>query len=193
MASLLHTTDNTRAVLPGTWRFIRSDAPANLDEGDIAWLREHDVRTVVDLREPWELEKKPCRLRELPDFTYHNLPVTGGNRVPDTPAEVGPWYLSTLDDQMRRILDTMEQAQTNVIFFCAAGKDRTGIVSALLQHRAGLSREEIIADYLLTAENMRERIAGYVKRNPQWDIVVLTPQRWYMEQLLDGLADRGWA
>ena len=57
----------------------------------------------------------------------------------------------------------------------------------------GLSREEIIADYLLTAENMRERIAGYVKRNPHWDIVVLTPQRWYMEQLLDGLAERGWA
>ena len=192
MASLLRTTDNTRQVLPGSDRYIRSDAPSKLDDADIAWLREHNVCTVVDLREPWELEKKPCRLKELPDFTYHNLPVTGGNHVPATPDDVSPWYLSTLDDQMHRILDTMEQAQTNVIFFCAAGKDRTGVVAAQLQRRAGLDDEAIIADYLLTAENMRERIAGYVQRNPHWDIVVLTPQRRYMVEFLAGMRARGW-
>ena len=192
MASLLRTTDNTRQVLPGSYRYIRSDAPADLDEADIQWLREYNVRTVVDLREPRELERKPCGLRALPDFIYHHLPVTGGNQVPPTPDDVSRWYLSTLDDQMERILSTIEQAQTNVIFFCAAGKDRTGIVAAQLQRRAGLDDETIIADYLLTAENLRQRIAGYVQRNPQWDITVLTPQRRYMVEFLAGMRRRGW-
>ena len=191
MASLLKTTDNTRAILPDSLRYIRSDAPAALNEADIAWLRENNVRTVVDLREGRELERKPCALRQLPDFTYHHLPVTGGNQVPATPDDVSPWYLSTLDDQMEKILRPIQTAGTNVIYFCAAGKDRTGIVTALLLLQAGASDEQIIEDYLLTAVNMRQRIAGYVERNPQWDSEVLTPQRRYMVEFLAGVRRLG--
>lgn len=191
MASLLKTTDNTRAILPDSLRYIRSDAPAALNDADIAWLRENNVRTVVDLREGRELERKPCVLRRLPDFTYHHLPVTGGNQVPATPDDVSPWYLSTLDGQMEKILRTIQTAGTNVIYFCAAGKDRTGIVTALLLLQAGVPDEQIIDDYLLTAVNMRQRIAGYVERNPQWDIEVLTPQRRYMVEFLAGVRRMG--
>jgi protein tyrosine/serine phosphatase len=41
-----------------------------------------------------------------------------------------------------------------VVLHCAAGKDRTGVVTALLLSLLGADREEIVADYLATARNM---------------------------------------
>ena len=50
MKSLLHYTKNTRAILPDSLRFIRSDLPARLDDEDIRFLLDNAVTTAVDLR-----------------------------------------------------------------------------------------------------------------------------------------------
>lgn len=78
MSSLLESTRNTRALPTGTNRYIRSDFPENLTDKEIRWLLENDITTIVDLRSPEEIARKPCGLGKQNGFRYFHLPVTGG-------------------------------------------------------------------------------------------------------------------
>ena len=62
MSSLLSSTVNTRAVLPGSLRILRSDAPVAPTEADIQWLLTHGVTTLIDLRTEVECARRPCPL-----------------------------------------------------------------------------------------------------------------------------------
>ena len=86
----------------------------------------------------------------------------------------------------------IDSAATGVMFFCAAGKDRTGVVSALLQRRAGMPREAIVADYALSGTNLREFLAAFGRQRPEIDPAVYTPQPAYMEAFLDMLDASPW-
>ena len=112
------------------------------------------------------------------------MPVTGGNAMPDSVEDVPHAYLRMVDDQMARIVQTIAEADAGVLFFCTAGKDRTGVVSALLQRRAGLSDDEIIANYVLSGENVRERLEAFGKQHPEIDPAIYTPSAVHMERFL---------
>ncbi len=185
MASLLQSTDNTRQVLPGSFRYLRSDAPTAPTEADTAFLLAHGVTLLIDLRSAEEIQRKPCPLANHPAFDYRHMPVTGGNAMPDSPEAVPLSYLRMADTQMERILKTITSAASYVMFFCTAGKDRTGVVSALLQRQAGMTREEITADYVLSGENLRERFAAFMETHPEIDTAIYTPAAEYMERFLD--------
>ncbi len=90
-----------------------------------------------------------------------------------------------VDDVMREIITTIEAAQTNVLYFCTAGKDRTGVVSALLLSRMGARRDAIIKDYMQSADNLEDALRAYVNEHPAVDINIITPQESYMEDFLN--------
>ncbi len=190
MSSLLATTANTRQVLPGSFRYLRSDAPIAPSDGDVAFLCRHGVTTLIDLRPDAERSRRPCPLAAHPSFTYHALPVTGGNAMPASAADVPYSYLHMVDGQMDRILRTITEAQTNVMFFCTAGKDRTGVVAALLQRQAGLSRSCIVADYVRSAAHLLERFAAFQASHPEIDPAIYTPCTHFMAQFLDLLDEK---
>lgn len=184
MASLLKSTLNTR-FLPGSGeRFIRSDAPLNLTEEEICWLEERNIRTLVDLRSDEEVHRKPCPLALRNGFLYHHLPVTGGGDTPRNREHLHQVYAGMVDGQMERILDVILQAETRVMYFCTAGKDRTGVVSALLMKRLGCPEKEIIADYMQSKENLMGMLEGYAAANPQVDLEIIVPKEENMERLL---------
>lgn len=187
MPPIFASCRNTRPLLPDSWRFVRSDVPTAVSEEERRWMLERGLRTVVDLRQPPERRQKPCPLEEDARFVYRCMPVTGGSAVPACPQEVPLSYLRMADAQMERILDTIWNAEGGVLFFCNAGKDRTGVVSALLLRRAGRSREEILRDYMQSAENLREMLEAYAHRTGA-DIRVIMPQPEYMETFLDAAA-----
>lgn len=184
MASLLKSTRNTRPVLPGSLRFLRSDVPVRLTVEEIDWLLTNQIRTVVDLRTAEESRQKPCPLASDARFAYHHLPVTGGNAVPSCTDAVAESYIRMVDSQMQHIFSFLQSASTNVLLFCNAGKDRTGVVSALLQKSFGLSDAEIVEDYLRSGDNLRDLLEAYAKINPAVDLQVITPKREYMERFL---------
>lgn len=190
MSSLLTYTLNTRWLREGCDRYLRSDVPDRLSDEDIQWLRERDIRTVIDLRAPEEAAKRPCPLEKLPDFSYHHMPVSTGDIVPLCAEDVPRSYHAMADEQMVRILHLAESAPTNVLYFCNAGKDRTGVLSALLLRRMGASRQEIISNFLITAENLKEMLAEFVKKRPELSLSVVTPRAWYMEMFLDDMDAR---
>lgn len=117
MGSLLQSTRNTRALPTGALRYIRSDAPVDLTEKEVDWLLEHQITTLVDLRSDEEKRRKPCRLETRGGFRYVHLPVTGGDTIPTSLEHLDIVYRQMVDGQMERILDTILNAKSNVMFF----------------------------------------------------------------------------
>ena len=189
MGSILQTTLNTRALPTGDLRYIRSDCPGKLTDDEVRWLRENEITTIVDLREEKEYKTRPCRLEKEDGFTYYHLPVTGGGDVPESPEAVAGTYLNMMDDQMNRIVDTIMSAAGNVMYFCNAGKDRTGVVSAIILKKLGYSDQVIIDDYMETKDNLTEFLMAYVSEHPEVDINIILPNEENIRRVLEAMQD----
>ena len=184
MGSLLRSTLNTRALPVGGLRYIRSDAPLCLTEEEIQWLLDNHITTLVDLRSAQELEHKPCPLQDVAGFTCYHIPVTGGGDTPKSREHLYEVYRGMVDAQMDTILETILNAASNVMYFCTAGKDRTGVVSALLLKRLGISEEVIVEDYMKSKDNLLDMLTSYVKNHPEVDIDIIIPQEENIRQVL---------
>lgn len=184
MGSLLRSTLNTRALPVGGLRYIRSDAPLCLTEEEIQWLLDNHITTLVDLRSAQELEHKPCPLQDVAGFTYYHIPVTGGGDTPKSREHLYEVYRGMVDAQMDAILETILNAASNVMYFCTAGKDRTGVVSALLLKRLGISEDVIVEDYMKSKDNLLDMLTSYVKNHPEVDIDIIIPQEDNIRQVL---------
>ena len=187
MSSLLQSTKNTRALPTGTMRYIRSDVPEHLTDKEVQWLLDNNITTIIDLRSEEEILKKPCFLKNQDGFRYLHLPVTGGGEIPKSLEHLYLVYRQMADDKMEKIIETIMNAESNVMYFCTAGKDRTGVVSAILLKRLGFSDEVIIDDYMKSKDNLMEMLTTYVSVHPEVDIEIIIPRSENMEQLLKQL------
>lgn len=187
MGSILHTTLNTRALPTGNFRYVRSDYPGKLTDDEVRWLYQNDITTIVDLREEKEYVSRPCRLEKEEGFSYYHLPVTGGGDTPKSPEAVAETYLGMIDEQMDKIISTIMNAESNVMYFCGAGKDRTGVVSAIILKKLGYSDRVIIDDYMETKENLMEFLVAYVREHPQVDINIIIPNEENIRRVLEAI------
>ncbi|WP_306330145.1 tyrosine-protein phosphatase [Streptomyces venezuelae] len=162
----------------------RSDSLAKLaDAGptDLERFRSLGVATVIDLRYPWEIAAKG-RLPETEDVSWHNLSVE--HRPYDQEAidpALDPWryladrFAEVAEDgavELRTALEVIAAAGGPLVFHCASGKDRTGLLAALVLALLGVPDEEILADFALT-ELATERLiadwrAAHPGREPRW-------------------------
>ena len=175
MSSLLASTLNTRALPVGNLRYIRSDCPTELTDEEVRWLKDNGITTAVDLREEKEILRKPCRLETEEGFHYFRMPVTGGGDTPKSREHLAQVYATMLDEQMDRIIQTLETAESNTIYFCAAGKDRTGVVSAVLLYRMGYSDEVIVRDYMESGDNLKDMLEDYLKTHTEVKREIIVP------------------
>lgn len=129
----------------------------------------------MDLRSYEEVERKPFSLKEVEGFTYYHLPVTGGGGTPKSRGHLYEVYRGMVDEQMTIILETILGATSNVMYFCTAGKDRTGVVSALLLKKLGTKEDVIIEDYMMSKENLLDMLTAYVREYPEVDIEIIIP------------------
>ena len=187
MSSLLRTTKNTRVLPTGTNQYFRSDFPESLTVEEIRWLLDNDIITIVDLRSDEEVAQKPCGLKDTEGFRYFHLPVTGGGDTPKSPEHLHIVYQQMIDDKMKNIIDTIMNAESKVLYFCTAGKDRTGVVSALILKRLEVSDEIIIDDYMKSKDNLMDMLTAYVNIHPEVDIDIIIPHRSNIERLLKHL------
>nr|MDT0663734.1 tyrosine-protein phosphatase [Micromonospora sp. DSM 115978] len=141
----------------------RSDAPRWRDSspsGVVAW----PPRTVIDLRSAVERGRHPHPLTS-DGTTVHTIPLLGdqideNSRTRATDALYGgleTLYAAMLDFAAPRLVEVahlIAEAPAPILVHCAAGKDRTGMVSALMLRAAGVPGPTVIADYAETAKNM---------------------------------------
>lgn len=146
---------------------------------------DNNVLTIVDLRERAEQYQKHCPLKNDSAFNYISMSVKGGNTIPAFPHEFVLSYINMVDDVMDGIIDTIMNADTNVMYFCNAGKDRTGVVTAIILSKLGYEKQYIINDYLLSGENLKVELELFAKNNTNIDINVITPKAEYIEKFFE--------
>lgn len=167
-------------------RIIRSDAPLTFNGQDIRILKSLGVTAAIDFRSEEEIAVKPSAFAQLPDFNYIHCPFAIGNQDPGSAEGVPPLYARIISDftVMRRIMQTIAGQQGAVVIHCAAGKDRTGVVSALLLLAAGVSESDILADYQISYTYRRRLIEKLRKEHPALPEYVGRTDFVYMEKTL---------
>lgn len=177
-------TKNTRPILENSPKYIRSDVPTVITDGEKDWLLSNGVTTVIDLRTEKERERKHCPLMDDARFSYYFFPLTGGDAVPESPDRVAASYIAMVDVTFRGLMALLLTAKTGVLYFCNAGKDRTGVVSAALLYKLGIPHDAIVADYMVSKANLQEALNEFASKNPSVDIKIITPQARYIEDFL---------
>jgi protein-tyrosine phosphatase len=149
---------------------LRADDLAQLTPEGLRALADYGVGTVLDLRWPEEIAAAPSPVpRDLPGVRYMSVSLLAEN-----PADWGAlggycakeqWKCTVLErlrPQLKRTLAVIAAAgPAPLLFHCVAGKDRTGVIAALLLALAGTVPEAIAADYAASTENLRE---AYLRR-----------------------------
>jgi protein-tyrosine phosphatase len=168
-------------------RLFRSDAPTALSEKEVRILLDLGVCAAVDLRSGEETEKRPSALKEVAQITYFHCPMAIGNRTPKSKEEVPSLYWEIVADYpaMNLIMRIIANQTGAVIFHCTSGKDRTGIVSAILLLLTGVSRSDILADYQVSYTYVREDIRALLEREPERPPFTGLSDIEYMDKLLD--------
>ena len=186
---IFQNTLNTRPILENSFKYIRSDVPTKITEKEKDWLLSNNITTIVDLRTDEERVKKQCPLINDNRFSYYAFAIAGGNKVPSSTDDVPKSYIAMVDTQFCTMIEFLLNTKSNVLYFCNAGKDRTGVVSAVLLHKAGFDTEYIINDYLKSKNNLQKALNDFAKNNPMIDINVIMPCRRYIEEFLDWYID----
>jgi protein-tyrosine phosphatase len=202
-------------------RLIRSDNLQDLSDADVARLvDELKVTDIVDLRSETEVHLEGSGpLRRVESLTHHHHSLTAEQRASSAeevarrallvreagdraPKDSAFWtehylgYLAKRPDSVSAALRVVARAKGAVVVHCAAGKDRTGTVVALALDVAGVPREEIVADYLLSAERIDAIIGRLMPRDAYGpalrheEVGEQTPQAETVSRVLDAVAER---
>ncbi|MEV8372887.1 tyrosine-protein phosphatase [Kribbella sp. NPDC056861] len=139
---------------------IRTDSPDQLDADGVAALRAAGPGLVLDLRSDWEM-KQTHPLDG--DAVYRRIPwidpIREQERVPDDEPLMADIYRGSLDRNQGQIVQALRAiasapAEAPVVVHCKSGKDRTGLLVALLLDLVGVPREEIAADYAISEQRL---------------------------------------
>ena len=141
---------------------FRSDALHAITAHDLAILHSLDIATIVDLRSSREisstgrgrLESSSIKFIEVDALSEHSSPIP--SRADEVPLHDVYWrYLTTRPERYVFALETLADPGTYpVIVNCFFGKDRTGILVALVLACLDVPRDVIIDDYALSATRM---------------------------------------
>lgn len=168
-------------------RAIRSDIPSTLSAEDTSLLQRIGVTDAIDLRSDEETILQPSAFEGSTDFHYHRCPFAIGNQDPGSPAGVAPLYMRIVNDfsMMQRIMQLIARARGGVLIHCAAGKDRTGVVAALLLLTADVDRRDILADYQLSATYRQPVLRRLFKQQPGLPAYIGRTDIDYMDDMLN--------
>ena len=163
-----------------TERFIRSDSLHRIGAEGINFLLKKNLTTVIDLRTSNEIEKEPNPFSDIGGVTFLNIPLLE-NLAPAFlgTSKIGKisndpllsFYLSALHERqsaVKNIFSAISEASPGLILFnCTAGKDRTGLISALLLGLVDVPSVEIIKNYTDSELYISELVEEFLERSRQ--------------------------
>jgi protein-tyrosine phosphatase len=154
-----YETENGQMV---RWRRVfRADGLSKLSDGDLDVLADLGIATVIDLRTASELEAGRFPVDRHP-VAFHHFPLLDILPDPESfkvaPGMLGAQYLEMANAAATQIGDALrviaDSASHPVVVHCTAGKDRTGVLTAVLLGCLGVREDIIVSDYLLSADAM---------------------------------------
>lgn len=166
----------------GWGRLFRADGLYRLTDDDLDIMDAIGIRTVIDLRSSGEVDDHGRYPVEKHPVAFHHLPIIDATWMQDeipafTDDERGgiDFLVWAYRDMLAKGADrfahairllTLPQAAP-AVFHCAAGKDRTGIMAALILAGLGVDEDVVAADYGLTAAAMERMRAWVLKNHPE--------------------------
>jgi protein-tyrosine phosphatase len=188
-------------------RVYRSDMFHRMTEADRQRLRQLGLRTVIDLRSTAEITRWGRFDHHEVDFHHHPLFEEGttklgplptlGDPEPDDKAGVYLLFAEEGATALAGALRVLAGGSLPAVFHCAAGKDRTGILAALLLTALGVPEETVLGDYQLTEASLPRQTdwmsvnepeeAEALANRPPW---LLAAPAYVMRAFLDGLTAR---
>ena len=147
-----------------TGRVFRSDGLQALTERDLDYLcNEIGLGAVIDLRSDEEVAEdgvgpigERVEIHRVPLF--QNTRSGGGRDIRrEMPANMGDLYflmLTAARTPIVHVVELLAEIGAPAVFHCAAGKDRTGVISSLLLSLVGVPEDTIVADYAFSRQNL---------------------------------------
>lgn len=155
-------------------RLYRADAVHRLPDAELDVLAGRGVRTIVDLRTASELEHGHLH-DDGRGLQHVHLDVLGATWKPDELPDdadaaqvLGDLYIAMLTVGSGALRDALvllaDPDRLPAVFHCAAGKDRTGVLAAMILSLLGVDDEVIVADYAISGANM-DRLVERLRRD----------------------------
>ena len=158
--------------------FIRGDDLSRLDREETDFLIAYGIDCVIDFRSPAEIKNNPDPFKNSSEVEYHNIPLMLENIADITKivAEenlakldfsnfISKFYIGLIEKEralIKKTLEIMAETEGGVLFHCTVGKDRTGVIAAILLGIAGVNMADIIGNYEVTYT--------YNTENPTFDM-----------------------
>ena len=149
---------------------VRADDLAQLNDAGLTALTDFGIETVIDLRWPEEAQRYPSPIPQaLPQVRYQRLALLTRTedewRLRSADATKELWNCVVLEqvrEELKEVLAAIAAASPGALLFhCVAGKDRTGLIAALLLALADVMPDVIARDYAASTDSLRE---GYLTR-----------------------------
>lgn len=149
---------------------------------DIAYFKHLNIQTLVDFRTDEEVNASPNV--DLPFLKSIRLPITPGNlgisslkdllhkQSEELNSFMATLYKSLVTEvesisQYRNLFQLLqEQKNSPLVYHCSAGKDRTGIATALILYSLGVSEDIIFQNYMQSNVFLKDKYANYSKEHP---------------------------
>ena len=158
--------------------FLRSGSPEWLNDEQIREVKDYGVKTVIDLRGIEEFKGTGNPFAEDPDVKFYNIPLLNGDPNNDddktlefiTTHTLGDYYViigEEMGDRLAEIMRVLLNTDGLILFHCAHGKDRTGVVAAILYLLSGASREDIITNYAISYEYLKDFLDPFMRKMPE--------------------------
>jgi protein-tyrosine phosphatase len=146
-----YTADGAGAT---RWRtLLRAGALDRLGREEWSALAELGVRSVLDLREPIEQQRHPDTVPE--GIRLHERPLIEGRIDLTVERDLGELYREILATCGRSFADAVRLLSREngmpALVHCSAGKDRTGLLVALVLSSVGVADDVVVEDYALTS------------------------------------------
>lgn len=143
--------------------FLRSDDVCDLTKDDIKFLKRYGMTTVIDLRSAPELMDRPNPFAIDPQVNYVNISLYENASpavIASLPSEtLKNMYVEILElhrEQVKAVFETIANApEGTILFHCAAGKDRTGVIAFLLMGLVQVKTRDIVSNYEVSFTNLR--------------------------------------
>lgn len=153
---------------------VRSDNLSRLTAAGWQTLMAYGIRTVLDLRTTWErtFELSPFLHHKDSPVQYLHVPFLTDEHAlgwPDTSSIEEDYILMLQEaqDGVRSIVQALGQAEDGgVLFYCHSGKDRTGLIAALVLAVLGVPPDEVADDYAQSLDCLRPLQDEWLKNGP---------------------------
>ena len=162
-------------------RIMRSSLIKNLEANELNYLKEQGLALNIDLRPKEDMDKKVNFLRDKVKFI--NIPFT--DEIPEKETDIPSNYMDLIENRnIKLIFDAIRDTDGLIIINCSMGKDRTGVIIMLLLLLCGVNNKDIIADYTLSYNYLKDDVNLFHLKHPEYEAWVGASKSWYMEETI---------